>query len=100
MLPSTQESLTQGLFSTVESRAQDIISLFGYSGERKPEIWQVTVIRVQQRSFQKIEKKHSNREGLRERPLLPPSVLSSLDTILTGTSCHWAGVDFPMDRTV
>lgn len=56
MLPSTQESLAQGLFSIVKSRAQDITSLFGYSGERKPKIWQVTAINVYQRSFPKNEK--------------------------------------------
>lgn len=46
-----------------------------------------------------MKRKHSNREGLRERPLLSPSILSNFDTILTGTSCHWAGVVFPVDRT-
>lgn len=41
------ESLTQGLFlSIVKSRAQDITSLLGYSGERKPKICQMTVTNV------------------------------------------------------
>lgn len=47
-----------------------------------------------------MKSRHSNREGLRERPLLSPSVLSSLDTILAGTSCHWAGVVFPEDSLI
>lgn len=39
MLPSTQESLTQGLFlSIVKSRAQDITSLLGYSGEKAQDL--------------------------------------------------------------